>query len=238
MKKLINNINHLKLFSFDSDVLNGNILILGNAYGIMPYQEPLAREFANINFKPFWFAFSGQEETIGEYSFESGVNDIQIIINHIDKSYPDVPLYILAHCSGSLLALEYLYAYSKNPVKKLIIYGLMYNMNRRRAVAERKFKSAKVNYRLSENDWNYKPLNALSRVNIPILFCHAKDTANLGRGTEEEMSLALSYSHNADIIWFENGYDIDLSIIPLYMDKYVPYIMKKENSKLELHETK
>ncbi len=238
MKITKHKIDHLELISINDSIneKKGNILILGNAYGIMPYQEPLALEFDKLHFKPFWFAFSGQEGVEGNYSFESGVNDIQIIVDYIHKCYPNVPLYVLAHCSGSLLTLEYLINYPKNPIKKLMIYGLMYNMNRRRTIAERKFKSANVNYKLSENDWNYKPLNALSKVNIPILFCHANDTANIGRGTEEEMSLALSHSNNANIIWFDNGYDNNLSFIPEYMNEYVPFILEKEHSKFELHE--
>lgn len=224
-----NKIDHISLLSLDTNGKStGNVLIVGNAYGIMPYIEPIAKEFSQKGFKPYWFAFSGQEGTSGHYSFKECSNDIKLVVDYIQSKDDGLPIYILAHCAGSLMVLEYMIQNKNNPIKKLIFYGLMYNSNRRRPIAERKLINCDVQYKLSDGDWNKKPLNALSQIDIPILFCHAKDKINMERATVEEMELALSFSSNSDIIWFEEGYDEDLSNIPDFVNNYIPFIKVNE----------
>ncbi len=219
-------IKHLELLSIggEENEYKGNILVIGNAYGIMPYQEPLAQEIEKVGYKPYWFAFRGQEGVPGYYSFETGVEDIKTAVDYLQVHSGDLPLDVIGHCSGSLLTLEYLVKNPENPIKKLIIYGLLYSMNRRRKIAEKKFELSKVKYKLSEEDWNYKPLEALSKVDIPIFFCHARDESNLGRGAEEEMQAALSAAQNAKIQWFDGGYDNNLDMIPHYVRYYREFL--------------
>lgn len=218
-------VNHLELVTIkvEEPEYKGNVMVMGNAYGIMPYQEPLAFQLEKIGYKPYWFAFRGQEGVPGYYSFETGTEDIQTVTDYL-KENNKLPLYVLAHCSGSLLTLEYMVKNPDNPFEKLIIYGLLYNMNRRRKIAERKFEESEVKYKLSEDDWNYKPLDALSKIQIPVLFCHAKDESNLGRGTEEEMEFALSHTKKSRIQWFDEGYDNNFDMIPHYIKYYKEFL--------------
>ena len=218
-------VKHLELLAIEGEgnEYKGNVLVIGNAYGIMPYQEPLAEEIEKAGYRPYWFAFRGQEGVPGYYSFATGVEDIKAVVDYLEGN-GNLPLHVLAHCSGSLLTLEYLVKNPGNPIKSLIIYGLLYKMSRRRKIAERKFELSEVNYKLSEEDWSYEPLDALSKVKIPIFFCHANDAANIGRGTEEEMEKALSATKKEKIQWFDEGYDDNFDMIPLYMKYYREFL--------------
>jgi predicted alpha/beta hydrolase len=218
-------IKHITIFALQQKTKsNANVLLVGNAYGIMPYITPLANKLHAQGYNVFWFAFSGQENTNGSYSYKECTNDIRIISEWIIDNYPNLPYNIISHCAGSLMTIEYLKNNPENKVKKLIIYGLLYAMDRRRTIAERKLKQCNVQYNLSEQDWGYRPLKTLSQINVPILFCHAKDKLNLDRASEEEMDLVMSHASNGRIKWFENGYDSDLNNIEQFINNYVAFL--------------
>ncbi len=221
----IDNIGNLKIqFIEVSDPIT-NTIIVGNAYGIMPYIKPLATKLSENGIQPHWFAFSGQERTEGEYSQKQCVNDIVNVVNYVKGKNSNVNF--LSHCAGSLMTLEYL-KLSKDPdIKKVVIYGLLYTMNRRRIIAERKLNNCKVKYNLSEEDWAYNPLEAIDICHAEILFCHAKDKLNFERATELEMNLVISHQRKNKIKWFEKGYDEDNSEIDNYIDTYVSFLTKR-----------
>jgi hypothetical protein len=211
------------LFSINTPSSKGNALIVGNAYGIMPYVKPLAKELSKRHFQPFWFPFSGQEGMTGKYSFKQGVKDIEDIISLI-KEQNNAPIHIIAHCAGSLITLEYLKEKKDTPIDKFIIYGLLYNMNRRRPIAQRKLIQSGINYDLSEEDWMYNPLNVIKHVNKDILFCHSNDDLNLDRASKEEMDAVIKIKNTNKIKWFEEGYDNDSDNIKYFIDTYVSYL--------------
>lgn len=223
-KKNIERVSHLRLHSIETINPKASIAIIGNAYGIMPYIIPLAEKFNEQGFKPYWFAFSGQENTSGLYSYKECTNDIKIVADWIGDKNHDIPLYIVSHCAGSLMTLEYMKNNPDNSVNKLIIYGLLYAMDRRRPIAERKLKQCNVNYNLSEQDWQYRPITTLSKTNIPILFCHAKDSLNLDRASVEEMQLSVKSTPNARITWYDDGYDTDLKNIDIFLNNYISFL--------------
>jgi len=216
-------IKNATLFNFENCNSNEVVLIAGNAYGIMPYIEPLAKQLVEKKFNPFWFSFSGQEGNAGDYNFKQGVEDFSNIINYLKEQYSS-DINILAHCAGSLITLEYLKETQNREIKNLAIYGLLYSMSRRRNVAERKLKNCGVKYNLSEQDWAYNPLNAIEKCQSNILFCHAKDKLNFERATEAEMELAVSHKTNSKIKWFEKGYDEDNTQIDNYINTYVSFL--------------
>ncbi len=202
-------------------------IIVGNAYGIMPYIKPLAFKLNQHEIQACWFAFSGQENIEGEYSQKQCVQDIGNVVDFIKKKN-DNPgkINFLSHCAGSLMTLEYLNQKKDESIKELAIYGLLYSMKRRRNIAERKLKNCDVKYNLSEQDWSYNPLEAIEKCDSEILFCHAKDKLNIERATESEMELAASIQKNNSIKWFEKGYDEDNSEIDNYIDTYVSFLKK------------
>lgn len=227
MKIIQNELKHLNLYMIplkEDLKKDGTVLILGNAYGIMPYQEPLAKALAEKNIEPWWFAFSGQEGNAGTYSGTTGLQNLNEALEYLSYYKGDRPLWIIAHCAGSLIALEYLKNNPYTDIEKLIIYGLLFNPQRRREFAQKKFVECGVNASVTKADWNYNPLHAIASVQIPILFCHARDKLNLFRAKEEEMKEALVVAKNADIVWFEKGYDNDIEILSAYVDRYYSFL--------------
>ena len=212
--------NFLHTLLVDNPV--ANVAIVGNAYGIMPYVEPLAKQLAENGYKPYWFAFSGQEKREGLYSSVQGLNDIKEAYLGI-KAQNELPIFFIAHCAGSLMTMEFM---RRNPdliVEKLIVYGLLYSANRRRAIAERKFKMRGVSYQVSEEEWQYNPSETIQKLSCDILFCHAKDKLNLVRATEEEMIHVAALRDNIQLKWFEEGYDENNENIAKFMKTYLTY---------------
>lgn len=225
-------VEHLTLRNVKPEAENisqsGGVLILGNAYGIMPYQEPLATALAERGLDSWWFAFSGQSGTEGSFSRASAVQDVSIAIDYIAQKQPNESLSIIAHCAGGLMALEYLRSRPQVslPVKSLIIYGLLFNPSRRRPQAVPLFESSRVKTELTEDDWNYTPLQALPALTLPVLFCHAKDKINLARASEEEVDTAVEATPKAEVVWFDRGYDRDLTTLPEFVECYYAWLTK------------
>jgi len=212
-----------------TEILNPKVstIIIGNAYGIMPYIKPLAIKLSEHGIQAHWFAFSGQENTQGEYSHKQCVQDISDVVNFLKKKNDNgSKITFLSHCAGSLMTLEYLKQNADEDIKEVVIYGLLYTMNRRRNIAERKLKNSGVKYNLSEQDWAYNPLDAIEKCNSEVLFCHAKDKLNSERATESEMELAVSHQKHGNIKWFEMGYDEDNAVIDNYIETYVSFLKK------------
>lgn len=214
---------HIDLFSIDTESPKSNVIIVGNAYGVMPYILPLAENLHKEGIKPYWFPFSGQEGTDGKYSFEQGKRDLKSVIDHI-KSNSKLEINLISHCAGSLISLEYLKENNENNINKMIVYGLLFSMNRRRNIAERKMAKCGVKFNISEEDWLYNPTDAIKYLNKEILFCHSKDKLNTERATKNEMETVVSLRDNIHLNWFENGYDENNELIPTFASKYINYL--------------
>src|SRR5207244_618694 len=151
MKIINQKVEHLLLQSVEPETGNPakreSLLILGNAYGIMPYQVPLAEALAERGFEPSWFAFSGQEGTGGSLDAQSVLHDVSVALNHIRTKRPNKPLSVIAHCMGGLIALEYLgrHQEEQSRFRKAIVYGLLFNPARRWKRAVPKLKKSGVN---------------------------------------------------------------------------------------------
>lgn len=223
---------HLTLRTIEdiSVTYENQVLIIGNAYGIMPYIEPLAKELFSIGYKPYWFAFSGQDNTSGNYSYLDCSNDIKMAVNAIKEKRSYLPINIIAHCAGSLMVLEYMKKYEGNPIEKLIIYGLLFNPSRRRRIAEKLLKINSVNYALTESDWKKNPLEYFKGLKLPILFCHATDKVNLERANLTEINMAVQAADRSKLHWFEEGYDKNIKNISQYIHHYDSFF--KENKSI------
>lgn len=224
----IERIGKLKIQSIEVSNPLTKTIIVGNAYGIMPYIKPLAIKLSENSIQPYWFAFSGQENIEGKYSHKQCVQDLCNVALYVNNTKKDnVDINFLSHCAGSLMTLEYLKCNDSLNVKKIIIYGLLYAMHRRRNIAERKLKSCGIRYNLSEQDWMYNPLSAIKKCPSEILFCHAKDKLNFERATESEMELAVKQKQGNKIKWFEKGYDNEIALVDDYIDTYVSFLKGK-----------
>lgn len=227
MKMRETKIEHLTLKSIEPSTgrsgVGGKVLIVGNAYGVMPYQPVLGDALAKQGFEASWFAFSGQEGTAGVYSVETAVRDLGLVIDHLSGDRAANPLRVLAHCAGSLMITEYLLHHVETPVEQLAIYGLLFAPSRRRAKAEPLLQRCGVRQAIEEYGWNYPWTKQLPKLQTPILLCHARDDLNLERATEEEIDLAAHLAKDCKLKWFERGYDRDLDMLPEFVQTYVEW---------------
>jgi alpha-beta hydrolase superfamily lysophospholipase len=205
MKTNQESVGRLTLFNIQHSIghsTRGTVLILPNAYGILPYLEPLASELAENGWDTFWFAFSGQRNG-GELSLASAVSDLSVIIDRL-KSIGSKPLSLIAHGAGALAILEYLKSDPQRceDLNTLIITGMLFNVQRVLNSDINEIEKYNVCARLDSEETEYDPATALQAIKIPVLFCHAIDKRHLLRATEQEMNTAVNLTPNASIRWF------------------------------------
>ncbi|MEM9770684.1 MAG: hypothetical protein AAF889_03625 [Cyanobacteria bacterium P01_D01_bin.73] len=209
--------------------LKGQIIILGNAYGVMPYQNPLANEFANAGYESHWFPLRGQEEMPGEFSISNGRQDLANAVKFAksSSSIPEKPLTILAHCATSLITIEYLLSQNSTPVKSVIFYGLLAQPQRLRKKAELRLEKAGVRSALSDDDWNYPTADKLVELNnrqIPMLFCYAEDPINRRRSTSSELQEITGLLPLSSLHPLEQSYDFNNDNVPTAVSKYLDWL--------------
>lgn len=227
-KPSISRVEHLTLFTVNENETSPLVLVVGNAYGVLPYQLNLAQELAGRGYQVHWFPFSGQEGTSGTFGVAQGANDLDVIATYIASSSGGRELHAITHCAGALLMTEYLSTRS-SPVMSLSIYGILYAPWRRRRIAERRLKERGVPFDLSEQDWHYPWNDRLAQVTTPAQLVHAKDAINLDRANEREVASACAVL-GCDCIWFDQGYDNEQASIPSYCDVYEDFI--RQHSRL------
>jgi alpha-beta hydrolase superfamily lysophospholipase len=207
----------------------GKVLILGNAYGIMPYQEPLADALSRRGLNTLWFPFSGQSGSLsGTFSIRSGARDLAQVVDLVQEGHnnTDSPLHILAHCASGLITMEYLRSHPDTPVQKVIVYGLLTDPGRLRDRAEKRLVEAGVCSGLSEWDWTYSAGEVAPVLPVlPFLFCHAEDKLNRRRSTAEELEKLVKRMPDASLKIFPEGYDDNLDAISLYASMYVNWLV-------------
>lgn len=218
----ISKVEHLTLFSLNRNETSPQVLVVGNAYGVLPYQLQLAQHLASRGFQVHWFPFSGQEGTSGHFGVAQGANDLDKIVSYIADSNGDRELHAIAHCAGALLMTEYLSS-RNSPLMSLSIYGILYAPWRRRRIAERRLREKGVAFELSEGDWRYPWNDRLARITTPAQLVHSADSLNLDRASKAEVTNACALL-GCDCIWFDQGYDNEPDLIPSYCDVYEDFI--------------
>lgn len=228
MEISITKLDHLAVYcaSPSKDVID-DVLIMGNAFGVMRYQEPLAKALATCGLRCWWFPFSGQNGTAGTYSLRSCVQDITAVSDHIRQISPRGTLSFIAHCASTISAVEYLRSAPDNPITAMILYGFLASPERRRASAVPKLLAHGVALDVDPKVWNYRWLENLPQLEIPLLFCHGRDTVNVARATPQELAAATSAARNAVLQWFDEGYDFRLRNLPPFVSAYATWLLEK-----------
>ncbi len=209
----------------------GQVIMMGNAYGVMPYQEPLAEALSGSGFDIYWFPFNGQAGSVsGEFSIRSGAQDLAEVIEFVQDHRDDsekLP-HILAHCASGLITMEYLKNIPKSLVNKVIIYGLLAQPGRLRSRAEKKLEQLGVRSGLHEWDWNYSAEEAATKQpSLSFLLCHADDVLNRRRASRNELEQIQAQMPNSTIKVFHKGYDRSLDAIPAYASFYTSWLMER-----------
>ncbi|HEX8843986.1 MAG TPA: hypothetical protein VF791_05055 [Pyrinomonadaceae bacterium] len=220
-------VEHLTLWNIQHSVdepSQGTVLILPNAYGILPYQELLANDLAEHGWDVYWLAFSGQGIP-GELFLRSAVAELSIVISRLTNDMPK-SLAIIAHGAGAWAILEYL---KNEPAKcatlsTLVINGMLFNLKRVLESDINQMKERNVCAKLTAEEIEYNPIPALKVIDVPILFCHARDHRHLLRTNEEEMAIAVETAPRAKICWFDRGYDEDLEQLPPFVETYISWL--------------
>lgn len=225
----VTKVAHLSLHRLHQPDSSTPVLVVGNAYGVLPYQVRLASEFASQGYDVYWFPFSGQDGTAGTFGVAQGVEDLGVILSHLDSALPATGIHVVAHCAGSLITTEYLQGSGSSQIRSLSIYGILYAPWRRRRIAERRLRNAGVLFDLSHNDWYYPWKSRLSSLAVPTQLFHANDELNLDRANKieiEEACVAL----NSACVWFDRGYDTEYENIRSFRMAYELHIQNQEPS--------
>jgi dienelactone hydrolase len=157
----------------------GQVIILGNAYGIMPYQEPLARSLSENGWEAFWFPLSGQPYTIegethiaqGKFVSKDLAKDLPKAVEYITNNFSCLTdsLNIIAHCVSGLIAMSYLAENPLNPIKSFISYGLLVDPTRVKARGQSKMLKVGIESILNSDVWSYNAFDlVLTLENIEI----------------------------------------------------------------------
>ncbi len=202
-----------------------DVLVIGNAYGVLPYQTELARCLSLRGFRPWWWAFSGQNGTSGSFCLESGVRDIGLGLEVIrSESQRNTAINVVTHCAGTMGITEFMCRKGCADVRRMIVYGLLFSPARRRSFAEPLMRRCGVNQTIEDYTWNYPWLEKLPQLDIPLLLCHARDSLNLQRATETEIQTAAAAAKNAELRWFEKGYDRETERVSAFADSYASWL--------------
>lgn len=205
-------------------------LVLGNAYGILPYQTHLVDRLGERGVRAYTFAFSGQDDTNDRfYSQETCTDDIGVAIEFLLSRHEKVS--VLSHCAGGLMLLSRLSRYPCRDVDKLLIYGLLYFPQRRRHRATRLFQESGVRVGLTEADWRFDAVSAIRSIGQPVLFCHPHDPLNVGRASDKEMTTLLRATRQGRLVCTGRGYDEEPERVNDYLPFYLDWLERGNNAR-------
>jgi hypothetical protein len=225
-------------YPVDKKISNGQVIILGNAHGVMPYQEPLARLLNEHNWETFWFPFSGQPYMLdgkkctarGRFTSEDLANDLPKAIEYIGAEFlceTKNSRHIIAHCASGLITMHYLINNPAAPIKSVISYGLLANAIRVKERALSEMWEVGVKSIVDSDVWSYDGFvlaSSLKNSKIPFLFCYPDDAVNHRRSTFEEIKKIASTIPNGYIKSFDKGYDLKASNVHLFLSTYLDWL--------------
>jgi hypothetical protein len=178
-----------------------------------------------VRYSATTLALSGQDGTPGEFSLQTGVADIALVLAHLSKRSASVS--VIAHCATGVGVIEYLRLHEANTITCAAIYGLLFNPARRRRAALPRLRDAGVVAAIETEAWNYDTVASVSRIRRPLLFCHALDKLNLKRATVAEIDSLVDAAPLASVQWFERGYDSDITQLPPFVDAYHEWLLRR-----------
>jgi len=201
----------------------GRIIVLGNAYGIMPYQPKLASQLAIDGYETWWFPYRGQDGSKGTFSGFSGIDDLNTVLTYHRQMNNNLPLFVISHCTSGLIMAEFFRRFGASEIKKVIFYGFLLNISENRMKRLKRFASFDTRFSFSSEAWSYDPRPGLRNVNIPLLFCHGKDAINRQRATQSDIQQLASECNDSQVRLFKSGYDIDPNLISNFLPYYLDW---------------
>ena len=204
----------------------GRVIILGNAFGVMPYQPLLGCELAEKGYEAWWFAYRGQDGTPGVFTGLSGADDLRQVFSCAREYQEKQSFSVISHCASGLILAEYFRRYEAQNVTNVIFYGFLYKPSRRRKTSIQGFRKYNTKTAFNDSAWHYDPLPGLQKAGVPMLFCHAEDKINRLRASRTEIEVLAEQCGTATIEWFKEGYDQATDNISIFVDKYISWLQK------------
>lgn len=202
----------------------GRILILGNAYRLMPYQASLAVHLSSKGFECWWFPYHGQRDMEGSFSGQSAFDDLSAVIDYSRRNSEGKSLSIIAHCVSCLITAHYLANSESSDINSVVFYGFLRHHVRRRRIAETEFAMTGGRIAVPQWQWDYDPTPRLRSIEQPILFCQAEDELNQKRANREEIQEVASHCRRSETLFFPVGYDVHATPLSQYAEHYARWI--------------
>ncbi len=202
------------------------VVVLGNAYGLMKYQEPLARSLSSEGVNALWSSAPGQEGARGVFGLEGGVVFLRELAQvALDE---DWELALLCHCASSLGAVEFLNRFTPRNVRCLISYGPLLKLPALRERALSQLAIAGVSTAIGEETWRLDFSAMLASLRYPALIAHSLDVTNARRATAEQINALEKCPCVRKTVIMEEGYDEKVENIqhalPYYLDFLREYL--------------
>jgi len=184
--------------------------MVGNAYGVLPYVHTMADVIADHGYAAVFCNFRGQGGSGGTLSVQNATEDLAAVVAAC-QDHPAVDVgrqVMLAQCTGTYAALDYLIRGEKHPITALAIYGLVFMPNKVKQRALSMMSEHKVRWDPHAIDWEYDPCRAISKLRVPTLLTHALDERNLSRSSLHEVLTVFSYIRDGQLALLKQGYDV------------------------------
>ncbi len=196
------------------------VVVLGNAYGLMQYQEPLARGLCRAGFNALWTSVPGQEGAKGTFGLRDGIEFLHGILTCAAKWN----VAFVSHCASTLGVIELIRAKAPANVKCLLAYGPLLTLPLLRARAERRLQEAGVVTDLPEAIWDFDFGDSLAELTIPTLIAHSSDPHNRRRGSVRRVRRLTGIPCVKQLVLREVGYDDDSSTIYDFLPAYISFL--------------
>lgn len=186
------------------------VYMVGNAYGVLPYIHTMADVITCHGYAAVFCNFRGQGGSGGTLSVSNATEDLAAVIE-VCQAHPAIDVtqqVMLAQCTGTYAALEYLVNRKNRLVKALAIYGLVFMPTKVKQRALMLMAEHKVRWDPDAVDWEYDPCRAISKLRVPTLLTHALDERNLSRSSLHEILTVYSYVRDGQLTLLQQGYDV------------------------------
>lgn len=198
------------------------VFILGNAYGHMPYQEPLAAILAQHDFTSVWTCLPGQEGSTGTFSLPHVTEFLRDLITN--GTPEDSRVAFICHCASTIGLLKVLTPHLQPSPRCLVAYGPLLNLSRLSTRALPRLREAGVEFQLPPEVWNLPIYDLFAGSPVPIMIAHSRDSANRRRASMRQVKRLAGSASIEELYVAERGYDDDLDSLPAFAERYVPFI--------------
>lgn len=216
-----------------------HVLVLGNAYGVMPYQQPIAERLSGHGFEAYWAPLRGQPASFGgAFSIRGAASDVADIVAVIrGRAGPADRLSLIGHCASSLAILEYFRSHPDNRIDGAVLYSPLTNRLRIAHGAAR-LGQAGVRHDLTQFDLEYAAASAARGLRTPILLVEPKDSLNAKRTCHSDLEDIQRAATSATLVDIETGYDEDASGLATAIDFYMVWLRQPLHQRFNCKELK